>query len=470
MLAKRWSSWVTCLFGLLLMLACTTYYQRYAGYYRAFENGQFDKAKRYLEHTQAPRRDQLLYYMNLGMAAFMAQHYEQANRYFEIAYRLGDDLSRNYFQEAAGILVDPNYAPYRGEDFELIMIHYYKALAWLKLGRYEEALVECRRVDIKLRLLASRYRSQYAYRQDAFFHLLMGLIYDANHDYNNAFIAYRNAWRSYKEIFEPLFGLKAPEQLRHDLLRTAYLSGLNEELSYFEQQFGMTYKPAEQPAQGELVLLWHSGLAPLKVERELFFVVQTMGGWAHFYNELYNWHFRFPIDRRQASSLSYMELFRVVLPGYQERPPVFSHAHIVYGTYNIALEPVQDVNALAFYSLQQRLGWELGAALLRMALRKAAEYNLARDSKELGRLTGWLLQGSQRADTRAWMTLPHTIHYARISLPAGRQSLRLQVRAATRGQDQRSYPLEFDIRPGELHFHYFHNLQVVQPLAHGYRP
>ena len=51
----------------------------------------------------------------------------------------------------------------------------------------------------------------------------MGLIFDANRDYNNAFIAYRNAVDIYQEDYLPLFGLDAPKQLQQDLLRTAYL-------------------------------------------------------------------------------------------------------------------------------------------------------------------------------------------------------------------------------------------------------
>ncbi len=78
-------------------------------------------------------------------------------------------------------------------------LNYYKALNYINLGRYDEALVECRRINIKLNQLNDKYKDKKnKYSGDAFAHLLMGIIYDASKDYNNAFIAYRNALEVYE--------------------------------------------------------------------------------------------------------------------------------------------------------------------------------------------------------------------------------------------------------------------------------
>ena len=71
-------------------------------------------------------------------------------------------------------------------------------------------MVECRRMDIQLQVLSSRYRSERKFQRDAFIHTLMGLVYDATHDYNNAFIAYRNAYNIYREDYASLYGVDAP--------------------------------------------------------------------------------------------------------------------------------------------------------------------------------------------------------------------------------------------------------------------
>ena len=63
----------------------------------------------------------------------------------------------------------------------------------------EDALVEVRKINIRLQQLNDKYPDhKNRYQRDAFAQLLMGLIYDAAGDYNNAFIAYRNAYNTYQ--------------------------------------------------------------------------------------------------------------------------------------------------------------------------------------------------------------------------------------------------------------------------------
>lgn len=42
------------------------------------------------------------------------------------------------------------------EDHEIILLHYFKVINYLQLGSYEEALVECRRINDKINLLNKR--------------------------------------------------------------------------------------------------------------------------------------------------------------------------------------------------------------------------------------------------------------------------------------------------------------------------
>ena len=56
---------------------------------------------------------------------------------------------------------------------------------------------------------------------DAFIHTLMGIIYQSTKDYNNAFIAYRNALDVYENEYAKMFHMSVPEQLQKDLVNTA---------------------------------------------------------------------------------------------------------------------------------------------------------------------------------------------------------------------------------------------------------
>jgi hypothetical protein len=160
----------------------------------------------------------------------------------------------------------PGVKPYQAEDFEKVMVNYFKALNYIRLGEYDEALVEARRITIKLHQLNDKYKDhKNRYSDDAFAHVMIGLIYDAGNDYNNAFIAYRNALEVYEEVYAKNFGLEAPEQLKRDILRTAYLTGFHDEVAYYENKFGVKYNHQE-PGGGDLVFLWQNGFGPVKDE------------------------------------------------------------------------------------------------------------------------------------------------------------------------------------------------------------
>lgn len=100
-------------------------------------------------------------------------------------------------------------------------IHYYKTLNYLALGEIDEALVECRRLNTELEVLSDKYKDQKnAYCKDAFAHTLMGIVYQASHDYNNAFIAYRNAVEIFEDPdYQTMFHVEMPKQLQRYYLR-----------------------------------------------------------------------------------------------------------------------------------------------------------------------------------------------------------------------------------------------------------
>ena len=146
-------------------------------------------------------KTRFLYFVNRGLLLSLMGKYEESNNYFEKAYLFGEDHQINYFHEAAGYFTNPNMSVYRGEDHEHLMLLYFKAINFLKMQRPEEALVECRRLNIRLQQLSDKYNPGKKYQRDAFIHNLMGIIYQSRGDYNNAFVAYRNALEIYEQDY-----------------------------------------------------------------------------------------------------------------------------------------------------------------------------------------------------------------------------------------------------------------------------
>lgn len=467
-------SWLIYVPIFLYCSGCATYYQVNERFNNYFEQGELDKAENLLDNNEKVKegKAKLLYYMNRGVIASMQGEYEESNRFFEEAYILGEDLRNNLLNTAASLFTNPNFTYYTGEDHELLLIHYYKALNFLKLGDHEAALVECRRLNIKLNTMSDKYKtdgtdSKIKYSRDAFINNLMGIIYEADGDFNNAFIAYRNSVEAYRDEYQELFGLGVPDQLKHDLLRSAHLMGFDDELRRYEKDFDMQYEHQPQPEKGELVFFWNNGLGPVKSEWGLTFsLIRGEGGLVTFNNDAFGWSFPFYLDDDEdyeKKGLNKVEFIRVAFPKYVERPLIFNEGVIKAGNDTYSLELGEDVNGIAFRSLQQRMLKEFAISLLRVALKKAAEYSAREKNEDLGAVLGLVNALTEKADTRNWQTIPHSIYYTRVPLKAGENNVTLELNSPKSASSSQKHDFTFNIKKGETFFHSYHSLES-QPI------
>ena len=459
------------LFLLLVAQSCATYYQAHYGFNQSFEQGRLEQALEALKNPPSRdyRKNAFLYLANSGLLLSILGRYEESNEFLEKAYLFGEDYQKNYLTEAASYLSNPMVATYKGEDHEHLMVLYYKAMNYLKMGMHQEALVECRRLNIRLQQLSDRYGSEKKYRKDAFSHLLMGIIYESDNDYNNAFIAYRNAYETYQNEYTDLFGMTAPPQLKDDLLRTSLLSGLAQEHEAYKKEFhqpGYEYRPEEG---GELVFFWHNGLSPVKTEWSINFVVHRKGDQVTFVSDEYNFSFPFDIsgyDEKDKKGLGDLEIFRVAFPKYVERPEYFTEGSISNEGEVVSLEPVEDINKIATQVLRQRMALEFSKALLRAAMKKVAEYEMRKENKALGSLFGIINAVTEKADTRNWQTLPHSIYYARVPLHLGTNDVALDLRPGD-GSPTAEYHFTYEVGEKGTLFHTFTSLEG-KPPRHGF--
>ncbi|MDN4164010.1 hypothetical protein QWY31_00775 [Cytophagales bacterium LB-30] len=412
--------------SLVFASACASYYRINEEFNRQFESGQIESANKTLAQVKKPHKGKatVLHYLNRGVVLALMGEYEASNEQLEKAYLYIEDQRVNYFNEAVALLSNPMMAEYKPEDHELYYLHYYKALNYIKLDRRQEALVECRRLQLRVNQINEKYKGKHKLKDNAMVHTLMGIIYDANGEFNDAFIAYRNAYKVYQEDYQRLFGLEAPRQLKEDLLRTAAWVGLFDEKEAYEKEFGFAYE-APPAKSAQLVYFWNNGLGPVKEEWSINFVVSRNAGGVAFVNEDLGLNFAFAMSSEdyQKSGLASLGILRVAFPKYVERPLLYQSATVHINGKKYPLEVMEDVNAVAFQSLQQRMLKELGTSLLRLGLKKAAEYTARGENEELGAVVGIFNALTEKADTRNWQTLPHTLYYTRIMLPEGSHDL-----------------------------------------------
>lgn len=445
---------------LMLLSACASFYEGTYEYNRQFEQGNLEQALKSLRSSSLYNRKhaQFLSHVNNGLLLSVMGRYEESNAYFEKAYIFGEDYRINYAREAASYLTNPTVTIYRGEDHEHLMLLYYKAMNFVKMERYEDALVECRRLNIRLMQLSDRYNSPERYRRDAFIHNLMGIIYQANKDWNNAFIAYRNALEIYEEDYVRMFGVYPPDQLKTDLLTAAWNTGFKEEFSFYKDKFGWEDFTVSK-SSADLIFFWHNGLGPVKDEWSINFMIRRSGDAFVFFNEQLGLSYTFPVtnddDRKALSSL---EIVRVAFPRYVERPPLFNSAVIYKEDEVFPLELTEDINRIAFKSLQERMWLEFSKALIRVALKKAAEHSARKEDEGFGALIGMVNAITEKADTRNWQTLPHSILYTRVPLDEGSNTTRLTMRLPNGSEEGHSFT--YRAKAGQTLFHTFTSLET----------
>ncbi len=457
------------IFALLILIglsSCATYYQTNQKFNSEFQQGKLEAAEKTLSSDKKGEegRNRFLYLVNQGVVNSMMGNYELSNNYLEKAYIFGEDHRKSVGEEALAMVSNPMVTTYPGEDHEHLLILYYKALNYMMMGKTEQALVECRRLDIRQYALSDKYKSERKYRKDAFIHTLMGICYDADKDYNNAFIAYRNAYEIYKNDYKKLFNIDAPYQLKEDLIRTALLSGFPDEADQYRKAFNIDYRlPKDYRKQaGELVFFWNNGLGPVKAEWSVNFTLGSNTGMVTFANQDLGLNFAFPYSPgdNKNNDLTDLNFIRVAFPKYVERPTVFSGGTLTGEGLNLKMNEVEDVNAIAFKTLQERMLLEFSKSLMRVALKKAAEYGMREQNQNAGLALGILNALTEKADTRNWQTLPHTIYYTRAPLKSGENNFDLQLKSKLGAQYNQTHHFKFTGNPGKTIFQSFSSLEI----------
>jgi len=450
----------------LLLSSCATYYKQNEAFNKSFESGDMQMANKHLDANKKlqSNRNRVLYLVNKGTLAWMQQDYTLANTYFKEADLYIEDQRKNFGSEALAIVSNPSVKPYKPEDFENVLINYYKAIGYLQLGKNQEALVECRRVNEKLYALNDKYPRNHKnrYSDDAFAHNLMGMIYDASKDYNNAFIAYRNAYNIYKSNYSENFGTLSPEQLKKDILRTSKRIGFEQEYNFYSKEFGMTYD-SNSKDEGEIIFIWMNGLGPIKDEWSINFAAnRSTGGILTLANNEEGVSFPFNTNNfssKENAAFSNLDFVRIAFPKYKERVPLFNQAFIeIDGLGQYRLEKAEDVNAIAFKCLKDRMVRELANSILRLATKKALEEYARSKDETLGTLLSIANALTEKADTRNWQTLPHGIYYTRIKLQPGKHKLLLNLKSGINGEHQQEF--DFNVKAGTTQFFTFQNLET----------
>jgi hypothetical protein len=448
----------------VFITSCATYYQKNESFMNAVYAGKLDDANKLIADAgkKVKKKDILLYYMNRGTLFWMRGDLDSSNAYFQKADFYIEDFKKNYASKALSFVTNPKIEPYGGEGFEQIMVHYYTTLNYAQKGDLDAALVECKRMQNKLQKITDFYNGKNKYKRDAFAHNLMGMIYDAQRDYNNAFIAYRNALEIYEEDYIKMLETSTPEQLKKDLIRTAHLIGFYEEQRQYEERFKLKYE-AEDKNNGTLLFFWNNGLGPIKDQNTITFaIIPAGGGYVNFVNTELGLIIPFYVgDDDQRNGLSGLKFIRVAFPKYISRVPLYNNAIGTVDSTNITanFNMGENIDAIAYRSLEDRRFKELSEALLRLALKQLAAAQVSKENDALGAALSLANAITEQADTRNWQLLPYSINYSRVSVPTGTINFTLKTSGSSGANE--TIPFHFNVRKGQTTIAIFQSLQFT---------
>lgn len=373
-------------------------------------------------------RDAVLYNLNKGMLLRMSGDYSASNDAFETAKRLMEHLEAISITEQTGsLVVSDEIKSYEGEVFEKVLLHFYKILNYLELGKKYEARVEVLQTDQRLKEIKQKLARD-ELPEEAWVRYMSGIVFEDLGEWSDAMIAYRKAYNAYNK-YKGKYKLSIPYSLKIALLRLADRQGLHDELEQYKQEFGINEWEtiAERQSKGELVVVFNSGLAPLKKKNSATVISPTSG-----------------------------QLIRISLPANVKRPIAASGINFQVKDQQGQLENVEIVDALAVKALEEKMP----SIVARATARQVVKYQAARAANEQNNGLGLLinLAGTllEQADTRSWTTLPQAIYLARIPLKPGTYNLSLKIVSSYDGRDK---TIDFDgirIKAGENAYQSFH--------------
>lgn len=413
---------LTLMFGLG---GCATYSGSFTTIQGNLAARQYDAALLNIEKQSGSKSDRVLYLLNKGMVLRMKRDFSGSNTAFEAAKAEMDRLyAASVSENVLSVMVNDSTVSYSGDNYERVLLHLYMALNFLELGDPDSARIEALQVDAKLREFAEKIPDS-KYAEDAFTLYLTGLIYEDRGEWSDAMISYRSAYKVYKK-YQTNYAIAMPAMLKTDLMRMAKQQGLLDELNGYKKEFGIELPSAKAAAtdMGELVFVLNNGLAPIKREKA--------------------------INSFDASTAS---MVRIALPAYESRHNNVVSARITISDKQSITELAEDIDAIAKKNLDSHMPAIIARSVARVVVkavankkaREAALNNKNNDNAMAGVLGAFALQvatvATERADTRSWLTLPSNIQLARLSMPPGNYSVKVELLGANQQIiDTQEYP------------------------------
>lgn len=357
--------------------------------------------------------DELLRRLDVGIASYYAAQFERSAAVLDSAALLADDrITASLSRDALSMVTSDLARPYQPRRTERLFIPYYAMLAYARLGKWEDAAVEARRISSLLEQYASD-RDESERSLHGALHELAGAVFARAGEPGDAAVARRAA-----RALVPAYGADSAAEPRGAADSAAGEVLLVVERGYVAHRVTETVELDLGTDDGDSLPErdggWHGESRAQAASTTSWSVPSSAGRRRHHRadddDDEYHMTIAFPALRSSGRS------WRAEVRAGTDADTV--------GRLGITAR-VDDASAAD----ERR---ERGAIVARAAARAAAKHAVVkavRDKKGevAGNLANFGASLLERADVRSWHLLPSDVTLVRLRLPAGVQQLRLRI-------------------------------------------
>lgn len=382
--------------------------------------------------SQQETGDQLLYLMEYGSALHIAGEYEASNKVFMQADKMSDVVDyHSASRTALATLGGEEMLQYKGESYEKLLINAHLAMNFMMLGKKDSAMVEVRRINDKINKIRNEGREDYEYNPFAIY--LSALLYESDHQYDDAYIAFEKAYKLKPDL----------PALPQDLIRSARLARRMDSLAKWKAEFPDVQDPSKDidRSWGEIIVIFEQGWGPRKT---------------YSYQDA-----RFPMlvperSETQSARVDMEFIKQLEVPKGVKRSANGESGQKFSGRSQL----VYDLETAAIRTLEADYQWMVARKIGAFVAKEVVADQIRQKNEALGLLADVVMHASDRADLRSWTILPQTYQIVRVAVPPGIYKMRIQ------GYDSYSSPTgdwreepEIKINAGQKRFYIWRSLR-----------
>lgn len=391
-----------CILAAVSFVSCASV-AHYQGIDESVSRGDYAKGLDQLKaakETAYKPNDKVLYYLDEGMLAHYSGAYKESSASLAEAERdIEAAFTKSVSVEVSSYLVNDTTLEYPGEDYEDIYLNVFNSLNYYHAGSIEDALVEIRRIDNKLKYISTKYGTAISNAQQAVLKQSNEIPYDAaavNSNFTNSALA-----RYLSMLFYRADGKRDDARIDRDQVKLAFAA--QPAVYAFPAPSSLKDELDIPKGKARLNVVSFSGLSPVKEQNTLRI---PMGG-SHW--------------------------IKIAVPVIVARPSEVAYSEVAIDDGpTFRLELIENLSAVAAETFKQKSGLIYLKTVLRSLTKTASSMVLDDSADDAGDSAGVLrllslgaqiyAEASEQADLRLSRYFPAQASVGGVTLDPGTYS------------------------------------------------